>query len=525
MAWLMMRRLMIMVVFALFCVGGLVVGENCSLCNETNGYDYKDALSKAILFFEGQRSGKLPSSQRVKWRGDSALSDGKPENVNLVGGYYDAGDNVKFGWPMAFTTTLLSWAAIEHKSEISSAKQLGFLQKAIRWGSDFILKSHTSSTTLYTQVGDGNQDHQCWERPEDMDTSRALYKITPSSPGTEAAADASAALAAASMVFKGVDSTYSSKLLNHAQSLFDFADKYRGSYSASCPFYCSFSGYQDELLWAAAWLYKATGNDKYMNYVTSNKGWSQSVSEFSWDNKFAGVQILLAEEYLAGMQMLSDYKSKADSFVCSIMPGSGTTQIQTTPGGLLFIRDAANLQYVTSALMIISIYGKALDKARISGVQCGSANIAPSKIKAFTKSQVDYILGDNPMKMSYMVGFGSKFPQQVHHRGASIPSIAAHPTKVGCNQGYSSWFNSNNPNPNVHVGAIVGGPDSNDQFKDVRSDHTHSEPTTYMNAAFVGSLAPLLGGNNNNNNNAEECLDFNKLFHKGNETVELDYIM
>ena len=55
---------------------------------------------------------------------------------------------------------------------------------------------------------------------------------------------------------------------------------------------------KDELLWAAAWLYKATGNDKYMNYVTSNKGWSQSVSEFSWDNKFAGVQILLAEVQL-----------------------------------------------------------------------------------------------------------------------------------------------------------------------------------------------------------------------------------
>uniref|UniRef100_A0A5B7A482 cellulase n=1 Tax=Davidia involucrata TaxID=16924 RepID=A0A5B7A482_DAVIN len=50
------------------------------LCSATT-YDYKDALSKAILFFEGQRSGKLPVSQRVKWRGDSALSDGKPDNV------------------------------------------------------------------------------------------------------------------------------------------------------------------------------------------------------------------------------------------------------------------------------------------------------------------------------------------------------------------------------------------------------------------------------------------------------------
>ena len=44
-------------------------------------YDYADALGKAILFFEGQRSGKLPASQRVKWRGDSALSDGQPQNV------------------------------------------------------------------------------------------------------------------------------------------------------------------------------------------------------------------------------------------------------------------------------------------------------------------------------------------------------------------------------------------------------------------------------------------------------------
>lgn len=46
-------------------------------------YDYADALGKAILFFEGQRSGKLPKDQRVKWRGDSALSDGKPQNVYI----------------------------------------------------------------------------------------------------------------------------------------------------------------------------------------------------------------------------------------------------------------------------------------------------------------------------------------------------------------------------------------------------------------------------------------------------------
>ena len=47
-------------------------------------HDYKDALSKAILFFEGQRSGKLPWTQRVKWRRDSALFDGKSKNVRII---------------------------------------------------------------------------------------------------------------------------------------------------------------------------------------------------------------------------------------------------------------------------------------------------------------------------------------------------------------------------------------------------------------------------------------------------------
>jgi len=46
--------------------------------------DYKDALSKRILFFEGQRSGILPHNQRLTWRKDSALKDGSDQNVYNV---------------------------------------------------------------------------------------------------------------------------------------------------------------------------------------------------------------------------------------------------------------------------------------------------------------------------------------------------------------------------------------------------------------------------------------------------------
>lgn len=45
-------------------------------------FDYKDALSKSILYFESQRSGHLPNNQRATWRHDSGLSDGLEQGVS-----------------------------------------------------------------------------------------------------------------------------------------------------------------------------------------------------------------------------------------------------------------------------------------------------------------------------------------------------------------------------------------------------------------------------------------------------------
>lgn len=47
-------------------------------------HNYRDALSKSILFFEGQRSGKLPRNQRITWRRDSGLSDGAAMHVRFI---------------------------------------------------------------------------------------------------------------------------------------------------------------------------------------------------------------------------------------------------------------------------------------------------------------------------------------------------------------------------------------------------------------------------------------------------------
>lgn len=82
--------------------------------------------------------------------------------------------------------------------------------------------------------------------------------------------------------------------------LFEFGDKFRGKYDERIEgakgYYTSVSGYTDELLWAALWLYKATDNPHYFNYAIDNAlsfgGITWAISEFSWDVKFAGLQLL-----------------------------------------------------------------------------------------------------------------------------------------------------------------------------------------------------------------------------------------
>ncbi|KAM3256166.1 hypothetical protein ACQJBY_048968 [Aegilops geniculata] len=468
-------------------------------------FNYADALDKAVLFFEAQRSGKLPPGQRVAWRADSALSDGNASNVDLVGGYYDAGDNVKFGLPMAFTVTMLSWSLVEFGGAMPPG-QLANAEAAVRWGSDYLLKAVTATPgALYVQVADPYQDHRCWERAEDMDTPRAAYKVKPQSPGSDVAGETAAALAAASLVFRARDPAYSSRLLRAARQVFDFADRYRGSYSDSlssvvCPFYCSYSGYQDELLWAATWLHLASSpspssQGMYMSYINSNGhnlGAEQDSYTVSWDDKRAATKVLLSKVLLQNrVEGLRTYKAHADKYICSLVPGAGGFQSQYTPGGLLFKEGDSNMEYVTSTAFLLLTYAKYLGSTG-GAASCGSTAVAGSTLVSLAKKQVDYILGANPAGMSYMVGFGARYPRRVHHRGASMPSVRDHPARIGCDEGFH-YLHSSDPDRNVLVCAVVGGPDQSDSYSDSRNNYAQAEPSTYTNAPLVGALAFFAG--------------------------------
>ena len=56
---------------------------------------------------------------------------------------------------------------------------------------------------------------------------------------------------------------------------------------------------QDELLWETTWIHEATGDQYYLNYMIDNAGslggTTMAMNEFSWDDKYAGVQVLASK--------------------------------------------------------------------------------------------------------------------------------------------------------------------------------------------------------------------------------------
>lgn len=96
-------------------------------------------------------AGKLVDN-KISWRGDSGLKDGSEANLDLSKGMYDAGDHMKFGFPMAFTATVLSWSILEYGDQMDAVGQLDPAKDSLKWITDYLINAHPSENVLYIQV-------------------------------------------------------------------------------------------------------------------------------------------------------------------------------------------------------------------------------------------------------------------------------------------------------------------------------------------------------------------------------------
>ncbi|CAG5118658.1 unnamed protein product [Candidula unifasciata] len=418
---------------------------------DTDGskYNYNDLLFKSLLFYEAQRSGKLPANKRIPWRGDSALNDKGDKGEDLTGGWYDAGDHVKFNFPMAYAVTAQAWGFLEFADAYKAAGQEDYLVDGIKWALDYLIKCHTGPEELYVQVGDAGQDHGFWGPPEMMTMARPAYKVTASKPGSDIVMETAAAMAASYLIFKSRDPTYAATLLSHAKELWEFGNKYHGRYtdsvSAASGFYTS-NNFTDELSWGSLWLHRATNDAKYL-----------AEAERWFDPDPPGILLFQATKD-------EKYKTAVENTFKSWFPGG---KVPYTPKGLAFRLQWGSLRYSSNMAMAALI--------------AAEAGIMPTELRHWAMCQIHYAIGDTGF--SYVVGFGSKSPHSPHHRSSSCPKA---PAPCG-----SDVFNSGIPNVHILYGALVGGPGEADDYKDDRTNYVNNEVACDYNAGFQGAIAGL----------------------------------
>jgi len=270
------------------------------------------------------------------------------------------------------------------------------------------------------------------------------------------------------------------KSLKYAKALFQFAER---SDTKKCNAdgpkgYYGSSKWQDDYCWAGSWLYLATQDEHYLNEVFKYYDYyAASCWTHCWNDVWAGTTCVLSEIddlYDKDGQVLENkfrtaankspyeeinFWSQIAKTVDNWMTGKTVT---ITPGGYSFLNQWGSARYNTSAQLLALVYDK------------HHGNTA-SKYSEWAKSQMQYLMGENPANRCYIVGYNdiaAKFP---HHRAASGLSKCEDPAS----------------HRYVLYGALVGGPGSSDEHKDVTSDYIYNEVTIDYNAAFVGACAGL----------------------------------
>eukprot|EP00897_Mesotaenium_endlicherianum_P003188 jgi/Mesen1/2898/ME000175S02044 len=477
-------------------------------------------LEMSLLFLQAQKSGKLPEGFPISWRNDSGLTDGLDQNKDLSGGLYSGGGNIKNTYPLAFSTTMLAWGVLEYQAAFAADNSLQMTIDLLNWNCEYLLKAFYQSL-VFAQIGDPLVDDGCFMRPEDQKAAQrpTALPCDVTHPCSDLAAEMAAALAASSLVFRLSSKEWANTLLVAAEQLWTFADTYRGVYSQWVDVArteWNSTGYEDELMWGASWLYFASSDDAYLEYLTgaNMNAWSTNqftpeTALFDFNNKAPGVQVLMSRLLLLGYgkgstlktaQELQGYLNSAKLYVCNYLPANAVANFTSIgrENGLVWAGTEDHpIEYAVNVAFLALVFSDYLSATtpRSTPVSSWYLDCAATflDVATFAQSQANYIMGANPMGMSYMIGYGPRYPLRPYHMASAIPAEQYDTTQYTCTTG-RQWLDTSDPNPNLLVGAVVGGPNMNDTYFDVRGLRNQSEPKIQINAVFAGLLAGLRNG-------------------------------
>ncbi len=452
---------------ALLCSGMQTMPATVSAAADI---DYAKALQMSLFFYECQQAGELPEWNRVEWRGDATVGD------DLNGGWYDAGDHVKFNLPMSYSAAMLAWGLYQYPEGIEACGEMTNYVNNLKWVLDYLAACDLGDSVIY-QVGNGQRDHSWWGAVELLEYGMLDQGVTEERGHLEGrncsavTAEMGAALAAGYCALQGrVDSAVLDDYLDHAKNYFAMADADRSddTYqdSDASGFYRS-SHFYDELFWCANWLYMATDDKAYLDKAASyipnlGKELGSDDLKYTWSNCWDDVQ-------------------QGGTLLYAINTGDATWKEQVRkhlehwnntsdllPGGAIYVSNWGCLRYATGVGWIAAVAADTLfaDDAKYDTYM------------AFAETQVNYCLGDNPADRAYVVGYNETAPRNPHHRTAhGSPN--------------NSFYD---PEQSRHIlyGALVGGPTQSGDYEDDRNNYINNEVATDYNAAYTALLCRMV---------------------------------
>lgn len=470
--------------------------------------NFAKALQYSVYFYDANMCGtEVGENTRYSWRDDCHTYDAQlpldTENTNLsqsfinqykdildpdgdgfvdvAGGFHDAGDHVKFGMPENYSAATLGWGYYEFRDAYKETQQDDHIETILRYFNDYLMKctfrdSDGKVISFCYQVGDGDIDHAYWNSPEIDDMERPAFFLTAEHPQTDYVASAAASLAINYLNFKDTDPEYAEQCLDYADALFNFArdNEKELSINEDGPkqYYMS-SKWEDDYCWAAAWMYKITGDHAYLEEIFPYYDYyAAPCYVYCWNDMWGGVQCILGEISETYPDFIEEYKAAAGKSPYEEMDcwGSVSQAVETymsggigtiTPAGYFWLNTWGSARYNTAAQLIALVYDK--------------YNGGASKYSEWAKGQMEYLMGDNPMNRAYIVGYSENAAKFPHHRAAS--------GLTKCEDTAEQRY--------VLYGALVGGPDNSDNHNDVTADWIYNEVTIDYNAAFVGACAGL----------------------------------
>lgn len=510
----MKKRILVLALILLFCI---VISANAQAY-----INYAEALQKSIYFYDAEKCG-LETPNRLEWRGPCHMEDAaialtpKTTNLtqafidknkaildpdgdgfmNLLGGYHDAGDHVQFGLPQGYAASTLGWGLNEFKQAYIDSGNYEHMLEILKYFTDFFIRcsffdASGNMVAFCYQTGDGSIDHAYWGPPELQDPdslrdigqngvtyARPAWFAYPDKPGSDVCAEAAASLAAMYLNYLDVDEAYAQKCLDTAKALYAFAVKNRGI-ADSGGYYGSDYDF-DEMTWAAAWLYDATKDMSYIDDILekdeqgNNAGYIKrlistpgdtwiNIWVHCWDAVWGGAFVKLSSLFPENEQLRAWARWNLEFWSGGKIKhedeSMGGGYIGYSPGGFGVINTWGSARYNTAAQLCALIYAKHNNR---------------SDFVEWAKGQMDYIMGDNPLDLSFIVGYGDNYVKHPHHRAA-----------------HGSFTNSMvDPVDHRHTlwGALASGPDGNDKHIDLVSEYSYNEVAIDYNAAFVGALA------------------------------------